>query len=263
MKNTALITGGDSGIGLALAHEFARHGHDLILVARNPSELDKASRALALNNAGCEVHTIARDLEDEDTPQEIHRELMAGGIEVDILVNNAGHGARGKFHELPLERHLSVIELNINALVRMTRLFLPDLVARNSGRILNLASVASFQPGPLLATYHATKAFVLSLTIAIREELRDTNITVTALAPGATDTRFFERADMQDTRIAQNDNMLMDPGDVARGAYKALMAGEDIFIPGPMNKVMTAMRHVMPKTLQALFNEKLYEETRK
>lgn len=259
MERTVLITGGSVGIGEALAHEFARNGHDLIIVARDQAELNRVEHELRTQH-GVEVVTLAYDLEQAHAPEAVKRDLDQRGIKPDILVNNAGHGQRGKFWEIPLESHLSIVRLNIEALLRLTRIYVPEFVERGHGRILNLASIASFQPGPLLASYHASKAFVLSLSIALREELKDTGVTVTALAPGPTDTNFFPRADMEHTVIKEKGNV-MQPEEITKGAYDALMKGDDIYIPGGMNKALTFMRRFLPKPIQAILNEQFYKET--
>jgi uncharacterized protein len=257
MENeTALITGASSGIGMHLAHEFARSGHRVILVAPVESELQEVAQQLQTNGGG-EAIVIAKDLEQPNAPQEIFDELQQRGVAVDILVNNAGHGQRGKFHETSIEQDLSMVRLNIEAVLRLTKLFLPPMLSRGRGRILNTASVAGFEPGPLLAVYHATKAFVLSLTESLATELEDTGITVTALCPGPTDTDFFPKADMTGTRAMQH---AMAPQDVAKAGYKAAMDGERVVIPGGMNKVLVGARRILSGHMQSHMNEKFYEE---
>jgi short-subunit dehydrogenase len=254
-KETALVTGASSGIGLHLAHEFARHGHPLVIVAPVQSELETAAEEFRSEH-GVEVRVIAKDLEQENSAQEICDELQAAGVEVDILVNNAGHGFHGKWWELSLEKDLSMIRLNIEAVMRMTKLFLPPMLQRNRGRVLNTASVAGFMPGPMLATYYATKAFVLSWSEALATELDDTPITVTALCPGVTDTDFFEKGDAENIKARQSSNV-MSPQDVAKDGYKALMDEELFVIPGAANKAMVATRRILPVTTQAKMNEKM------
>ena len=254
-KETALVTGASSGIGLHLAHEFARHGHPLVIVAPVQSELESAAEEFRREH-GVEVRVIAKDLEQENSAQEIFDELQAAGVEVDILVNNAGHGFHGKWWELSLEKDLSMIRLNIEAVMRMTKLFLPPMLQRARGRILNTASVAGFMPGPMLATYYATKAFVLSWSEALATELDDTPITVTALCPGVTDTDFFEKGDAENIKARQSSNV-MSPQDVAKEGYKALMDEELFVIPGAANKAMVATRRILPVTTQAKMNEKM------
>lgn len=254
-KETALVTGASSGIGLHLAHEFARHGHPLVIVAPVQSELETAAEEFRSEH-GVEVRVIAKDLEQENSAQEIFDELQAAGVEVDILVNNAGHGFHGKWWELSLEKDLSMIRLNIETVMRMTKLFLPPMLQRNRGRVLNTASVAGFMPGPMLATYYATKAFVLSWSEALATELDDTPITVTALCPGVTDTDFFEKGDAENIKARQSSNV-MSPQDVAKDGYKALMDEELFVIPGAANKAMVATRRILPVTTQAKMNEKM------
>jgi len=176
---------------------------------------------------------------------------------VEILVNNAGHGHRGKFQDISIEQDLSMVRLNIEAVLRLTKLFLPPMLARKRGRILNTASVAGFEPGPLLAVYHATKAFVLSLSEALATELEKTGVTLTALCPGPTDTDFFPKADMMETRAFQH---AMAPQDVAKAGYNACMEGERIIIPGAMNKVLVGARRILSSDAQAHMNKKFYEE---
>ena len=254
-KETALVTGASSGIGLHLAHEFARHGHPLVIVAPVQSELESAAEEFRREH-GVEVRVIAKDLEQENSAQEIFDELQAAGVEVDILVNNAGHGFHGKWWELSLEKDLSMIRLNIETVMRMTKLFLPPMLQRHRGRVLNTASVAGFMPGPMLATYYATKAFVLSWSEALATELDDTPITVTALCPGVTDTDFFEKGDAENIKARQSSNV-MSPQDVAKEGYKALMDEELFVIPGAANKAMVATRRILPVTTQAKLNEKM------
>jgi len=254
-KETALVTGASSGIGLHLAHEFARHGHPLVIAAPVQSELETAAEEFRSEH-GVEVRVVAKDLEQENSAQEIFDELQAAGVEVDILVNNAGHGFHGKWWELSLEKDLSMIRLNIEAVMRMTKLFLPPMLQRNRGRVLNTASVAGFMPGPMLATYYATKAFVLSWSEALATELDDTPITVTALCPGVTDTDFFEKGDAENIKARQSSNV-MSPQDVAKEGYKALMDEELFVIPGAANKAMVATRRILPVTTQAKLNEKM------
>ena len=255
-KETALITGSSSGIGLHLAHEFTRNGHPVILVAPVEAELREVAQQLKADG-GAEAIVLAKDLEQPNAPQEIFDELQQRGITVDILVNNAGHGQRGKFHEITIEQDLSMVRLNIEAVLRLTKLFLPPMLVRKRGRILNTASVAGFEPGPLLAVYHSTKAFVLSLSEALATELEDTGITVTALCPGPTDTDFFVKADMLDTRALQH---AMAPQDVAKAGYKACMEGERVIVPGGMNKVLVGARRILSGHAQSHMNEKFYEE---
>ena len=231
---TALITGSLSGIGLHLAHEFARHDHSLVLVAPVESELEAVAGELRAKY-GASVKIIPKNLREAEATREIFDELSGAGIGIDILCNNAGFGVRGKFTEIPLEEDLEMINLNIEAVLRLTKAFLPEMLKQGHGRILNTASVGGFGPGPLLATYHATKAFVLSLSESLATELAGTAITVTAFCPGPLDTDFFSKLDRMEARASQKTN-LMAPEDVAAIAYKALMAGDRLVIPGEINK---------------------------
>ncbi|HEY5778966.1 MAG TPA: SDR family oxidoreductase [Terrimicrobiaceae bacterium] len=257
-SETALVTGASSGIGLHLASEFASHGHPLVLVAPVADELAQVAGDIAKKH-GISVRTIARDLEQTEASGAIFDELHRDGIFIDILVNNAGQGFRGKFVETPLHHDLSTVRLNIEAVLRLTKLFVQPMVQRGHGRILNTASVAGFAPGPLLAVYHASKAFVLSWSEALAIELEDTAITVTALCPGATDTDFFPKAGMTATRAFQGQN-LMAPQDVAKAGYEGLMNGELFVVPGGMNKALVAARRVLSEAAQAKLSEKFYEE---
>jgi len=258
---TALITGAASGIGLALAREFAKHGHNLILTSRVRSELREVAGELT-SKYNVEVGTIAADLQDPKTPEQLFDAVRREAVLVDILVNNAGLGYRGRFWEIPLEDQLSIIRVNNEAVVRLTHLFLPQMIRRNKGRLMNTASIAGFEPGPLLAVYHASKAFVLSFTEALAVELEDTDITVTALCPGATDTDFFIKAGMEDTKAFQK-GPVMAPQEVAELGYKALMRGDRTVVAGASNKALVFARRFMTEGAQAKMNKKFYERAKK
>lgn len=255
----ALITGASSGIGLHLAREFAKHKHPLVLVAPDESELRQVAAEMK-EEFGADAQVLAKDLEKDTAAQEIFDQLSERAEQIDILVNNAGHGQRGKFWEIDIERDLSILRLNVEAVLRLTKLFLPPMIRRTRGRILNVASVAGFEPGPTLAVYHASKAFVLSWSEGLAEELQDTGVTLTALCPGPTDTDFFEKADMVDTRAFQKANV-MPPQEVAEAGYKALMNGDRIIVPGAANKALVFSRRFLPNIAQAKKNEAFYERT--
>lgn len=264
MSNTqkyALITGGTSGIGYELAKIFAREQYNLILVARNQQELDTCATELKQNNI--EVITLAKDLFKREEAFAVYDEVKAQGIQVDVLVNDAGQGLYGEFKDTDIDRELDIIQLNIGATVILTKCFLQDMVARNDGKILQLASIASKTPGPWQSVYHGTKAFVLSFSEAIREELRDTNITVTALLPGATDTDFFNKAEMQDSKMVKENTSMGDPAEVAKDGYEALMAGDDKVISGFKNKAQIAMSNLMPESMVAASMDKQQEPVNK
>jgi uncharacterized protein len=255
---TVLITGASSGIGLHLAHEFARNGHPLILVARIEAELHTVARVFE-TQYGVQVRFFGKDLEQPEAAQQILDQLREQGVDVDILVNNAGHGSCDRWWHVPIEKDISMIRLNIEAVLRLTKLFLPSMVRRKRGRILNTASMIAFEPSPLMATYAATKAFVLSWSEALAVELENSGVSVTALCPGVTDTDFFEKAGAENIRARQSSNV-MAPQDVAKAGYDAMMAGELFVIPGGMNKALIAARRVLPVTTQAKMNRKQNEE---
>lgn len=262
MKKVALITGASSGIGRALAHEFATHGFNLILVSKNEEHLMAAGADLRNRHGtfGVDVVTIVKDLTKSNACRELYDEVKRLNLDVDVLINDAGVAKRGDFADLPLEDIIEIPVLNTIALTILTRLFLEDMKKRNSGCILNLGSIAGYQPGPLLAVYHASKAYVNTFTEALAEELQDTGITVTCLCPGPTDTHFFERAEMEDANVVKS-GLLMDPSEVAEAAYEGLVRKERIVIPGAMNKVMTFTRRLIPIELQAKINKKFYEQS--
>jgi short-subunit dehydrogenase len=255
--DTALITGASSGIGLHLAREFAAHGHPVVLVARQETELRKIGDDLAETH-GIPVWIISKDLECPNSCEEIFDEVRALKITVDILVNDAGLGQLGNFWETPLDRDLAMLHVNLEAVVRLTKLFLPSMIERRRGRILNVASVAGFEPGPRLAVYHATKAFVLSFSEALATELEGTGVILTALCPGPTDTDFFTKAAMTETRAFQK-MKVMAPQEVAEAGYNGLRDGDRLVVPGLANKAQVFSRRLMSTSAQAKLNQKFYE----
>lgn len=252
----ALVTGATVGIGYELAKLLAQDGYNLIVVARTEEDLQKRSAELS-QQYGIDVIPIAKDLFQPNAPFELYDEVKSRNLVVDVLVNDAGQGQYGLFVEQDISRLLEIIQLNVNALTVLTHLFLKDMVARNEGKILQLASIASELPGPWQAVYHATKAYVLHLTEALVRELKDSAVTMTALQPGATDTDFFNKADMQESKIL--DTKLSDPAKVAKDGYEALMKGDDKIVSGFKNKAMVASSNVMPDTLVAAQMDKMQE----
>lgn len=245
MTETALVTGASSGIGAELARLHAARKGNLVLVARRADRLE-ALQAELEEAHGIEVTVIAEDLTDAEAPQRIHAAVKASGIEVGLLINNAGFGARGPFHEMPWDQSLSMIQVNAVALAGLTRLFLPDMVKRDAGRILNVTSTAAEVPGPLQAIYFATKAFAASLSNALVEELRETKVTVTNLMPMATSTEFAEVAGMAGTALFAN---TARPRAVAEDGYAAMLRG-DMDVYGGMTRkrrIMQAVLKAMPK----------------
>lgn len=221
MKKVALITGASSGIGAALARIHAAQGGDLILVARRLDKLE-ALKAELEDQHGAHVHVIAQDLTHPEAAQHVYDRVQAAELTVDYLINNAGFGGVGKFHERKMATDLAMIQLNVTVLTALTRLFLPDMVARQQGRILNVSSTASLMPGPLQAVYFATKAFVTSFSNAIARELKGTGVTVTALLPGATATEFGQRSGMDKTALFDH---TFTAEQVARDGYEAMLKG--------------------------------------
>jgi len=222
MKNVALITGASSGIGRELAFIHAEQKGDLIIVARRKVELESLKTELE-TKYGIQVRIIVKDLTKPEAPQEIYNEIKQAGIQIEYLINNAGFGGIGKFYEREWVKDEAMINLNIMALTSLTRIFLPDFVQRNSGRILNVSSTASLMPGPLQAVYFASKAYVTSFSNAIAEELHDTNVTVTALLPGATETEFGKISGMDKTSLFDN---TYSAKMVAEDGYKSMMKGK-------------------------------------
>jgi short-subunit dehydrogenase len=253
-KNYALITGATEGIGYELAKLFAKDGYNLIIVARHNDELE--NKAAEFRQLGVEVIAITKDLFKREEAFALCEEVASKNVSVDVLVNNAGQGVYGLFKDTQVNRELDIIDLNIASTVILTKHFIRGMLARNGGKILNLASIASKTPGPWQSVYHGTKAFVYSFSEAIRHELKDSNITVTALLPGATDTDFFNKADMQQSAIVQDKSSLADPADVAKDGYDALMSGTDKIISGFKNKAMIGMSNVMPDTAVAAMMDK-------
>jgi short-subunit dehydrogenase len=252
-----LITGGSMGIGLELARVFAENGHSLILVARNEDELRAAKEQLQSGTVS--VITIVKDLFEPQAAFQLYDEVKSQNLDVSILVNDAGQGVYGLFAETDLQRELDIVQLNISSLITLTKLFLKDMLANQGGKILNLSSIASKSPGPWNAVYHGTKAFVQSFSEAIRSELKDSGVTVTALLPGATDTDFFNKAGMEDSKIVQDKDKLADPAKVARDGYEALMSGDDKVVSGAKNKMMVGMSNMMSDSAAADMMKKQQE----
>src|SRR5215468_757160 len=220
--STVLVTGASGGIGYELAKLFARDRHNLILVARSGDKIAQA--ATELQALGVIVHTYALDLAAPTAPKFLFAQVQSAGLIVDILVNNAGFGALGEFARMPEEQVLGQIQLNIVALTELTRLFLPLMLKRRSGRIMNVASTAGFQPGPLMAVYYATKAYVISFSEAIANEVRNSGVTVTCFYPGATHTGFAKRADNDKSRVFKQLGAT-SAEKVALDGYRAVMEG--------------------------------------
>tara|TARA_R110001592_G_scaffold363396_2_gene687621 strand:- start:38211 stop:39005 length:795 start_codon:yes stop_codon:yes gene_type:complete len=247
-KDTVVITGASSGIGEALAGLFARGGYNLVLVARSEDKLRTLASQLA-RDTGAEVWVEAADLSRRGAAKTLASSLSKQGIEVDILVNSAGVLEHGRFIDLPSTSQQGIIDLNVSGLTNMLAQFLPPMVKRGKGRILNVASIAAFQPVPSLATYAATKAYVLSLSESLTEELVDTGVTVTALCPGITATNMVASAQQKSGGLKIPDFMVGDVQDVASQGYRACLKGDAICVPGAVNLAATLTGRATPKWL--------------
>ncbi|MCJ8153381.1 SDR family oxidoreductase [Chryseobacterium sp. SSA4.19] len=245
----ALVTGATSGIGYELAKQFAKNGYDLVIVARNHDELK--TKADEFKSYGINVIVMAKNLFTQEDVYSLYSELKLNGISPEILVNDAGQGVYGKFQDTDIHREVDIVNLNIVSVIILTKLFLKDRLPKGSGKILNLASIASKAPGPWHSVYHGTKAFMLSWSEAIREELKDSGITVTALLPGPTDTDFFNKADMNESKILEDKDNLSSPEEVAIDGYNALMKGDDKVISGVKNKLTVAMSNISTDSMAA------------
>ena len=258
-RKTALVTGASNGIGYDLASILAESGFNVVLVARSREKL------LALANQaqqmfGVSATVIQKDLTDPNAPAEVARELQRKGIHIDVLVNNAGYGMLGPFAYTNREDQLNMIRLNVEAVAAMTQQFLPGMLKRRSGRILNVASTAAFQPGPLMSNYYATKSYVLNFSIGLAEEVRGQGVTVSVLCPGSTFTGFQERAGIKRNPLpgfTRTDSRI-----VARAGYEGLMAGKTVIVPGILNKTAVVLSSLVKRTFAAKFLRKVNETRR-
>ncbi len=242
----ALITGASSGIGKALTEEFAQAGYDVILAARTAPKLE-AQAADLKQRFGITAHVIVCDLQTTDGATHLHAEIKNRDLMLSALVNNAGFGTFGNFNDMPLDSQLGMVELNVAAVVGLTKLFLPDLLA-TKGKILNLASTAAFQPGPYMAVYFATKAFVLSFSQALAAELASAGVTVTALCPGPTASGFQDRAAMQHSATVKGKH-LPSSERIARKGFHAMQRGRRVYIPGVKNWILAQLPRFTPRRL--------------
>lgn len=248
-RKLALITGASSGIGFELAKVFAKNNYDLVI---NSSTERISERVPELETFGVKVYDVQADLATREGVDELYSKVQGLGRLLDVAVLNAGVGASGEFVQTNFDKELNVMNLNAVYTVYLAKLVLKDMVDRNEGKILFVSSVAGEMPGPYLAVYAATKAFIQSFAQAIRYEMKDTkrNITITALQPGATDTEFFERADMEDTKVGQEDKD--DPAQVAQEGFDALMAGKDHIVAGKiMNKIKVSAGKIMSEPMKS------------
>ena len=255
MRKTALITGASAGIGLELARLFARHRNDVVLVARRDERLRQIADRLQ-DEYGITAHVIAADLAAVDGARRLYEEVRERGIEVEYLVNNAGFGTFGPFVDTAVDETMDLVRLNIGALTELTALFLPAMVERNSGRVLNVASAAAFQPGPLMATYYASKAYVLHFSEALHEELEGKAVSVTALCPGPVRTEFQEVAGMETSGLVLN-KRLISVERVAEEGYDGMMRGKPIVVPGLATKLLAFGVRFAPRRFVAKFVRRL------
>ncbi|MFY9905815.1 MAG: SDR family oxidoreductase [Terriglobales bacterium] len=256
-RKTALITGASFGIGMELTRIFAREGYNLVLVARTADKLRQIASELEKAH-GTRSLILAIDLTDPGAPAYVLDQTTRADLQIDVLVNNAGFGQYGRFAENDLEECLRQIQLNITTLTHLTRLYLPMMIERKSGRILNVASTAAFQAGPLMAVYYATKAYVLHFSEAIANELNGTGVTVTCLCPGPTVTEFLQRAKMEGIRLAKFG--AMDARTVAEDGYRALMAGKPVVISGFKNWLVAQSVRFAPRRMVTAVARKLQEK---
>jgi len=244
-QHTVLITGASGGIGYELARLFARDKHNLVLVARSGAKLEQVANELQ-REFGVSVRTVTLDLSLASAPQLLFEQLRRDSVTVDILINNAGYGKFGEFATVPLDESLGQIHLNITALTHLTKLFLGPMLERRTGKIMNVASTAAFQPGPLMAVYYATKAYVLSFSEALANELKGSGVTVTCFCPGATETSFQKRADMESSRLFKQIGP-MNVKTVARDGYHGLMKGKTLVISGVHNWLVAESVRFSPR----------------
>jgi short-subunit dehydrogenase len=252
----AVVTGASSGIGRELAKQFAGHGFDLIVAAEDD---ELAAAAAELRGMGAQVEAVQVDLATPDGVETLYRAMQAAGRPVDAIALNAGVGVSGPFAETDLADELETVDLNVRSTVHLAKYAVRDMVARGEGRILITSSIAASMPGPFQTIYNASKSFVQSFALGLRNELKDTGVTVTALMPGPTDTEFFERADMLDTRIGADDHK-DDPADVARDGFEALMAGEERAVSASLKtKLQGRGSRFLPDSAKAAIHRRMSE----
>lgn len=249
MNKKVLITGATSGIGYEFAKIFIKNKYEVILVGRNETKLKELSEIAEKNSK--KVFTYKIDLSLSESIDKLYEFTKTRVGEVDILINNAGIGFNGSFNDIEWENHLDVINLNIVSLTKLTKLYSDDMVKRNEGKILNIASTGAYQPGPLIGVYYASKAYVLSFSEALREEVKDKGVDVVTLCPGATKTNFSKRAGKGDLDVA------MSAEKVAKVGYNALMKNKAICVPGLMNKVLVFLSKIAPTVINAKMVKKI------
>jgi uncharacterized protein len=254
----AVVTGASSGIGFELAKQFASNGFDLIVAAE---DTDILSAGAELKGLGAQVTAVQIDLARPEGVEELYRTISAAGRPVDAIALNAGIGAGGAFvNGTELEQELEIVDLNVRSTVHLSKYVLRDMVARGEGRVLFTSSIASTMPGSFQAVYNASKSFVQSFALALRNELKDTGVTVTSLMPGPTETEFFERANMLDTKVGGDPDSQDDPADVARQGFEALMAGKERVVSASMGtKLQGRFSRVLPDSVKAAMHRRMAE----
>ncbi len=255
---TVLITGASSGIGKAFAELFAKKHYRIVLASRNEEKLNRISRQLR-EAYGVSTVSIPVDLAQNAGPVQLYEQLKEQGITIDILINNAGMGSYGLLHQQDVHSELEMLQLNVHSLSHLMMLFLPDMVEHGSGSILNVGSTTSFYACPLSANYSASKAFVLSLTEAVANELQGTGVSVTALCPGATETEFFRSARMEGQKVA-DPKALMSPQAVAAIGYKAMMNNKTFVVPGFQNWLLTQAPRFFPRKFVTRITRSVLEQ---
>ena len=255
MSHTVLITGASNGIGMELARIFATHHTNVILVARNGDKLKQLANEL-MQKYAVEAYWFVADLSDMIQLENVYFQIQSLPLKVTYLVNNAGFGNWGDFSETDWKKEHQMIELNISALTYFTKIYAKEMRERKFGKILNLASMAAFQPGPLMAVYYATKAYVLSLSEAVNYELKGTGVTLTTLCPGPTDTGFVKVAALEDSKLF-SDKKLPTAAEVALFGYNAMMKGKSVVVPGFMNRIMVLGSSLAPRSIAMSIVEKM------
>jgi short-subunit dehydrogenase len=251
-RATALITGASSGIGAEFAKLCAARGYDIVLVARRVERMEQLAADLAVRH-GIDARVLAADLAQETAPDEIVHVLE--GRPIDVLINNAGFGVNGPFSRTDWKEERELLQVNVIALVRLTKLILPQMLRRGSGRILNVASTAAFVPGPFMAMYYASKAFVFSFSLAIANEVANTGVTVTALCPGPTTTEFSEAAGIAGSKLFRGP--VMSAAEVAREGFDAMLEGKAEIIAGARNRWMMLGTRLAPRSMLASLARRL------
>lgn len=243
---TVLITGATAGIGYEMSRLFAMNGYNLVIIARNQSQLQKLKQHWE-DEFGVTIYAIQKDLSHPSAVEEIMDYLEEHNIEIDILINNAGFGLFGPFTETPIEQELKMIQVNIVALTQLTKCLLPNMIRKKRGKILNVASIAAFQSGPLMAVYYATKAYVLSFSEALTNELADHGVLVSVLCPGPTNTQFEKRANLKQSKLSKRN--LMYPEEVAKIAFRQFMKGKTLIVPGATNWILVRSSRLLPRKM--------------